>query len=168
MCGIVGIFDTLGNREIDRAALGRMNESQHHRGPDEGELYLEPSMGMGHRRLSVIDLASGQQPIVNAERDVVMVFNGEIYNYRELRVELEALGFEFRTKSDSESLLHAYQAWGPDCVHRLRGMFAFAIWDRKKQTMFLARDHVGVKPMFYSLLPNGLFVFGSELKSIMT
>ena len=103
MCGIVGIFDTLGNREIDRAALGRMNESQHHRGPDEGELYLEPSMGMGHRRLSVIDLASGQQPIVNAERDVVMVFNGEIYNYRELRVELEALGFVFRTKSDSES-----------------------------------------------------------------
>jgi asparagine synthase (glutamine-hydrolysing) len=168
MCGIVGIFDTRGTGEIDRSALNRMNESQHHRGPDEGELYLEPAMGMGHRRLSVIDLASGQQPIFNAERDVVMVFNGEIYNYRELRTELEGLGFVFRTKSDSESLLHAYQAWGPDCVYHLRGMFAFAIWDRKKQTMFLARDHVGVKPMFYSLLPGGLFVFGSELKSVMT
>ena len=168
MCGIVGIFDTQGTREIDRAALGRMNESQHHRGPDEGELYLETALGMGHRRLSVIDLASGQQPIRNAAGDVVMVFNGEIYNYRALRDELVALGFAFRTKSDTEVLLHAYQAWGQDCVHRLRGMFAFAIWDRKQQTMFLARDHVGVKPMFYALLPNGLFVFGSELKSIMS
>jgi asparagine synthase (glutamine-hydrolysing) len=168
MCGIVGIFDTQGSREIDRAALGRMNESQHHRGPDEGELYLEPALGMGHRRLSVIDPASGQQPIRNADGDVVMVFNGEIYNYRELREELTGLGFAFRTRSDSEVLLHAYQAWGRDCLQRLRGMFAFAIWDRKGQTLFLARDHVGVKPMFWSLLPNGLFVFGSELKSIMT
>ena len=168
MCGIVGIFDTHGNREIDRQALGRMNESQFHRGPDEGELYTETGLGMGHRRLSVIDLASGQQPIFNGARDVVMVYNGEVYNYRELRTELLNLGYEFRTKSDSEVVLHAYQAWGADCVHRLRGMFAFAIWDRKRQTMFLARDHVGVKPMFYSLLPNGLFVFGSELKSIMT
>ncbi|OIJ39731.1 XrtA/PEP-CTERM system amidotransferase [Massilia timonae] len=168
MCGIVGIFDTQGTREIDRAALGRMNESQHHRGPDEGELYLETALGMGHRRLSVIDLASGQQPIRNAQGDVVMVFNGEIYNYRALRDELVALGFAFRTKSDTEVLLHAYQAWGQDCLQRLRGMFAFAIWDRKKQTLFLARDHLGVKPMFYALLPNGLFVFGSELKSVMT
>ena len=168
MCGIVGIFDTHGNREIDRQALGRMNESQFHRGPDEGELYTETALGMGHRRLSVIDLASGQQPIFNGARDVVMVYNGEVYNYRALRTELITLGYEFRTKSDSEVVLHAYQAWGADCVHRLRGMFAFAIWDRQRQTMFLARDHVGVKPMFYSLLPNGLFVFGSELKSIMT
>ena len=168
MCGIVGIFDTHGNREIDRQALGRMNESQFHRGPDEGELYTETALGMGHRRLSVIDLATGQQPLFNGDKSVVMVYNGEVYNYRELRTELVALGFEFRTKSDSEVVLHSYQAWGADCVHRLRGMFAFAIWDRKKQTMFLARDHVGVKPMFYSLLPNGLFVFGSELKSIMT
>ena len=168
MCGIVGIFDTHGNREIDRQALGRMNESQFHRGPDEGELYTETALGMGHRRLSVIDLASGQQPIFNGARDVVMVYNGEVYNYRELRTELIALGYAFRTKSDSEVVLHAYQAWGADCVLRLRGMFAFAIWDRKQRTMFLARDHVGVKPMFYSLLPNGLFVFGSELKSIMT
>ena len=168
MCGIVGIFDTQGNRAIDRDALGRMNESQFHRGPDEGELYTETALGMGHRRLSVIDLATGQQPLVNAERNMVLVFNGEIYNYRALTEELKALGFVFRTKSDTEVVLHAYQAWGAECVHRLRGMFAFAIWNRQQQTLFLARDHVGVKPMFYSLLPNGLFVFGSELKSIMT
>ena len=168
MCGIVGIFDTTGKRDIDRNALGRMNESQYHRGPDEGELYTELALGMGHRRLSVIDLASGQQPIFNGDRSLVMVYNGEVYNYRELREELIALGFAFRTRSDSEVVLLSYQAWGADCVKRLRGMFAFGIWDRARQTMFLARDHVGVKPMFYSLLPNGLFVFGSELKSIMT
>ena len=168
MCGIVGIFDTHGNRDIDREALRRMNESQHHRGPDEGELYLEKGLGMGHRRLSVIDLATGQQPFLNPARDVALVFNGEIYNYRLLRDELVALGHVFRTKSDTEVVLQSWLAWGPDCVRRLRGMFAFAIWDRSQQTLFLARDHVGVKPMFYSLLPNGLFVFGSELKSIMT
>jgi asparagine synthase (glutamine-hydrolysing) len=168
MCGIVGIFDTQGNREIDREALRRMNESQHHRGPDEGELYLEKGLGMGHRRLSVIDVATGQQPFLNAARDVSLVFNGEIYNYRALRDELAALGHVFRTKSDTEVVLQAWLAWGPECVQRLRGMFAFGIWDRRRQTLFLARDHVGVKPMFYSLLPSGLFVFGSELKSIMT
>jgi asparagine synthase (glutamine-hydrolysing) len=168
MCGIVGIFDTHGDREIDREALRRMNESQHHRGPDEGELYLETALGMGHRRLSVIDVATGQQPLVNADRSAVIVFNGEIYNYRALRDELAALGMVFRTKSDTEVVLQAYRAWGQDCVRRLRGMFAFAVWDRQQKTLFLARDHVGVKPMFYSLLPGGYFVFGSELKSIMT
>ncbi|WP_296951522.1 XrtA/PEP-CTERM system amidotransferase [uncultured Massilia sp.] len=168
MCGIVGIFDTHGSRDIDREALRRMNESQHHRGPDEGELYLEKGLGMGHRRLSVIDVATGQQPFLNAARDVALVFNGEIYNYRALRDELVALGHVFRTRSDTEVVLQAWVAWGVECVHRLRGMFAFAVWDRRRQTLFLARDHVGVKPMFYSLLPGGLFVFGSELKSIMT
>jgi asparagine synthase (glutamine-hydrolysing) len=168
MCGIVGIFDTHGNRDIPREALVRMNETQHHRGPDEGEVYLEKGLGMGHRRLSVIDLASGQQPFLEPARGLALVFNGEIYNYRALRDELIALGHVFRTKSDTEVVLQSWLAWGPDCVKHLRGMFAFGIWDRNKQTMFLARDHVGVKPMFYSLLPSGLFVFGSELKSIMT
>ncbi|RZA31743.1 MAG: amidotransferase 1, exosortase A system-associated [Lysobacteraceae bacterium] len=168
MCGIVGILDTRGGRAIDREALRRMNESQHHRGPDEGELYLEPGLGMGHRRLSIIDIATGQQPFRSADGTMTLVFNGEIYNYRTLRDELIALGHVFRTKSDTEVIMQAYQAWGEDCVHRLRGMFAFALWDRNKQLMFMARDHVGVKPMFYSLLPDGLFVFGSELKSIMT
>ena len=168
MCGIVGILDTRGARPIDREALRRMNESQYHRGPDEGELYLEPGLGMGHRRLSIIDIATGQQPFRSADGSMTLVFNGEIYNYRALRDELVAKGHVFRTKSDTEVLMQAYQAWGEDCLRRLRGMFAFALWDKGRQLLFMARDHVGVKPMFYSLLPNGLFVFGSELKSIMT
>jgi asparagine synthase (glutamine-hydrolysing) len=166
MCGIVGIFDTRGAREIDRALLRRMNETQHHRGPDEGDIYTEPGVGFGHRRLSVIDLASGQQPMFNAAGDVGVVFNGEIYNYRELTAELEKLGYRFRTNSDTEAIVHAWEAWGEQCVHRLRGMFAIAVWDRNKQTMFMARDHMGVKPFFYALLPDGMFIFGSELKSL--
>jgi asparagine synthase (glutamine-hydrolysing) len=166
MCGIVGIFDTRGARAIDPALLKRMNETQHHRGPDEGDIYTEPGVGFGHRRLSVIDLASGQQPMFNAAGDVGVVFNGEIYNYRELTAELEKLGYEFRTKSDTEAVVHAWEAWGEQCVQRLRGMFAIAVWDRKKQVMFMARDHMGVKPFFYALLPDGMFIFGSELKSL--
>ncbi|PRC93537.1 XrtA/PEP-CTERM system amidotransferase [Solimicrobium silvestre] len=168
MCGIVGIFDTQGTREINRQTLNKMNESQHHRGPDEGELHLETALGMGHRRLSVIDLESGQQPLFNEDRSVVIVYNGEIYNYRELMSELIQLGHKFHTRSDTEVVVHAWEEWGESCVHHFRGMFAFGIWDRNQQTLFLARDHVGVKPMFYSLLPDGFFVFGSELKSIMT
>ncbi|WP_394778177.1 XrtA/PEP-CTERM system amidotransferase [Undibacterium sp.] len=168
MCGIVGIFDTRGERAIDRAVLHRMNESQHHRGPDEGDLYLEHGLGFGHRRLSVIDVATGQQPLFNADNTVGVVFNGEIYNYLELMDELGKLGHVFRTRSDTEVIVYAWLQWGEDCVHHFRGMFAFALWDRNKQTMFLGRDHVGVKPMFYSLLPDGHFVFGSELKSLMT
>jgi asparagine synthase (glutamine-hydrolysing) len=166
MCGIVGIFDTRGAREIDRELLRRMNETQHHRGPDEGDIYTEPGVGFGHRRLSVIDLASGQQPMFNAAGDVGVVFNGEIYNYRELTEELEGLGYQFRTNSDTEAIVHAWEAWGEQCVHRLRGMFAIAVWDRNKKTMFMARDHMGVKPFFYALLPDGMFIFGSELKSL--
>jgi asparagine synthase (glutamine-hydrolysing) len=166
MCGIVGIFDTRGARPIDPVLLKRMNETQHHRGPDEGDIYTEPGVGFGHRRLSVIDLASGQQPMFNAAGDVGVVFNGEIYNYRELTAELEKLGFAFRTNSDTEAVLHAWEAWGEDCVHRLRGMFAIAVWDRTKQVMFMARDHMGVKPFFYAHLPDGMFIFGSELKSL--
>ncbi|SFB75072.1 XrtA/PEP-CTERM system amidotransferase [Massilia yuzhufengensis] len=166
MCGIVGIFDTRGQRAIDPALLSRMNETQHHRGPDEGDIYTEPGVGFGHRRLSVIDLASGQQPMFNAAGDVGVVFNGEIYNYRELTAELEGLGFAFRTNSDTEAVLHAWEAWGEACVHRLRGMFAIAVWDRKQQVMFMARDHMGVKPFFYAVLPDGMFIFGSELKSL--
>ncbi|GGC97137.1 XrtA/PEP-CTERM system amidotransferase [Undibacterium terreum] len=168
MCGIVGIFDTRGERAIDREVLRRMNESQHHRGPDEGDLYLEHGLGFGHRRLSVIDIATGQQPLFNADNTVGVVFNGEIYNYLELMDELGKLGHVFRTRSDTEVIVYAWQQWGEDCVHHFRGMFAFALWDRNKKTMFLGRDHVGVKPMFYSLLPDGHFVFGSELKSLMT
>ncbi|MBL0289984.1 MAG: asparagine synthase (glutamine-hydrolyzing), partial [Betaproteobacteria bacterium] len=167
MCGITGIFDTRGKREIDRAALHRMNESQHHRGPDEGSVHVEPGLGFGHRRLSIIDVATGQQPLFNEDGSVCVVFNGEIYNFQELVPELEALGHVFHTRSDTEVIVHAWEAWGEDCVKRFRGMFAFALWDRNQQTLFLARDRLGVKPMFYALLPDGQLLFGSELKSLL-
>ncbi|MDH3461562.1 MAG: asparagine synthetase B, partial [Burkholderiaceae bacterium] len=167
MCGITGIFDTLGGRAIDAAVLHRMNESQLHRGPDEGSLHLEPGVGFGHRRLSIIDIATGQQPLFNEDNSVVVVFNGEIYNYQELIPELQGLGHVFRTKSDTEVIVHAWEAWGEDCVLRFRGMFAFALWDRNRQTFFIARDRLGVKPMYYAVLDDGMLLFGSELKSLL-
>ncbi|MBS1139941.1 MAG: Asparagine synthase, glutamine-hydrolyzing [Proteobacteria bacterium] len=167
MCGITGIFDTRGKREIERAVLHRMNESQFHRGPDEGGLHLEPGVGLGHRRLSIIDLSTGQQPLYNEDQSVCVVFNGEIYNYQDLIPELQALGHVFHTRSDTEVIVHAWEAWGEACVNRFRGMFAFTLWDRNRETLFLARDRLGVKPLFYALLEDGTFLFGSELKSLL-
>jgi asparagine synthase (glutamine-hydrolysing) len=167
MCGIVGLFDTQDRREIDRVLLARMNETQHHRGPDEFGVHAEPGLGLGHRRLSIIDLATGQQPLWNEDHSVVIVYNGEIYNYRELIPELTSLGHRFRTRSDTEVIVHAWEAWGEACVERLRGMFAFALWDRHRSTLFLARDRLGVKPLHYAFLSNGELAFGSELKSLL-
>lgn len=167
MCGITGIFDTRGRREIERRVLTRMNESQHHRGPVEGGLHVEPGIGLGHRRLSIIDLATGQQPLYNEDQSVCVVFNGEIYNYLELIPELQALGHIFHTRSDTEVIVHAWEAWGEKCVERFRGMFAFALWDRNRETLFLARDRLGVKPLHYALLSDGTLLFGSELKSLL-
>lgn len=164
MCGISGLFDPVGMRNFDRALLTRINNVQSHRGPDEDGVYLEPGLGLGHRRLSVIDLAAGQQPLFNESGTVAVVFNGEIYNFKALTQELQSLGYRFRTRSDTEVLVHAWQAWGEDCVKRLRGMFAFALWDRDRQCLFLARDRMGVKPLHYGWLPDGSFIFGSELK----
>ncbi len=166
MCGIVGIFDLTGQREINRELLATMNESQFHRGPDEGGLHLEAGLGLGHRRLSIIDLSSGQQPMISRDNNVILTFNGEIYNFMDLRKELEALGYQFNTHCDTEVILYGWQAWGEACVDKLRGMFAFAIWDRAKQTLFLARDRLGVKPLFYATLANGQFIFSSELKAL--
>jgi asparagine synthase (glutamine-hydrolysing) len=166
MCGIVGVMDVSGTREISRSLLARMNEAQHHRGPDAGGLYLEPGIGLGHRRLSIIDLSTGQQPLYNEDGTVVVVFNGEIYNFQALIPELTRLGHVFRTRSDTEVIVHAWEQWGEACVSRFRGMFAFALWDRNKQTLFLARDRLGVKPLYYALLSGGTFAFGSELKSL--
>jgi asparagine synthase (glutamine-hydrolysing) len=166
VCGIVGIFDSVGKRDIDRALLGRMNESQFHRGPDEGGLHTEPGLGLGHRRLSIIDLSGGRQPMHSADGNVVLTYNGEVYNFRELRTELESLGHAFRTASDTEVILAAWQAWGDACVERLRGMFAFVIWDRGRETLFLARDRLGIKPLYYAALPEGQFLFASELKAL--
>ncbi|MEP7063551.1 MAG: XrtA/PEP-CTERM system amidotransferase [Betaproteobacteria bacterium] len=167
MCGITGIFDTRGAREIDRAALARMNASQFHRGPDESGVHIEPGVGLGHRRLSIIDVSTGQQPLYNEDGSVCVIFNGEIYNYQEIIPELTALGHQFRTRSDTEVIVHAWEAWGERCVERFRGMFAFALWDRNRATLFLARDRLGVKPLYYAILPDGMLVFGSELKSLL-
>jgi asparagine synthase (glutamine-hydrolysing) len=167
MCGITGIFDTRGASEISRELLHTMNETQFHRGPDEGGLHLEPGVGLGHRRLSIIDLSSGQQPLFNEDGSVVVVFNGEIYNFQELVPELEALGHVFRTHSDTEVIVHAWEAWGEACVARFRGMFAFALWDRNQEILFVVRDRFGVKPLYYAFLASGEFIFGSELKSLM-
>ncbi|MBW8028196.1 MAG: asparagine synthetase B, partial [Ferrovum sp.] len=166
MCGLVGIFDTRGKSSLSRELLDRMNEAQFHRGPDEGGLHLEPGVGLGHRRLSIIDLSSGQQPLFNEDHSVVVVFNGEIYNFVDLMPELQALGHTFRTHCDTEVIVHAWEEWGENCVERFRGMFAFALWDRPRQKLFLARDRLGVKPLFYSLQPDGKFIFSSELKAL--
>ena len=167
MCGITGLFDTRGARAVSHPVLHRMNNAQAHRGPDEGSLHIEPGLGFGHRRLSIIDIATGQQPLFNEDHSVVVVFNGEIYNYQSLIPELQALGHTFRTKSDTEVIVHAWEAWGEACVERFRGMFAFALWDRNRSTLFLARDRLGVKPMYWAVMDDGMLLFGSELKALL-
>ena len=167
MCGITGVFDVTGKRPVSRDLVARMNDSQLHRGPDEFGFHFEPGLGLGHRRLSIIDLSTGQQPLYNEDGSVVIVYNGEIYNYRDLIPELIGLGHSFRTKSDTEVIVHAWEQWGEDCVQRLRGMFAFALWDRNRETLFLARDRLGVKPLYYAPLADGTLAFGSELKSLV-
>jgi len=167
MCGITGIFDTREQRPVDRSLLSRMNQVQFHRGPDEEGLHVEPGIGLAHRRLSIIDLSNGQQPLFNEDGSVAVVFNGEIYNFTELSRELLAAGHRFRTHCDTEVIVHAWEEWGAACVERFRGMFAFAIWDRKHRTLFLARDRLGIKPLHYALLPDGRLLFGSEIKSLL-
>jgi asparagine synthase (glutamine-hydrolysing) len=167
MCGIVGILDLRGKREIDAQLLARMNQTQYHRGPDDGRLHAEPGIGLGHRRLSIVDPSSGQQPLFNEDGSVVVVFNGMIYNFKALATELTALGHTFRTRCDTEVIVHAWEQWGEACVQRFRGMFAFGLWDRNRQTFFLARDRLGIKPLFYTLLADGRFAFGSELKALL-
>lgn len=167
MCGITGIVDTRGRRELDRALLRRMNDSIAHRGPDGDGEHHEPGVALGHRRLAIIDVATGQQPLYNEDESVVVVYNGEIYNYQSLIPELQALGHVFHTKSDTEVIVHAWEAWGEACVDRFRGMFAFALWDRNRETLFLARDRLGVKPLFYAITPDGQCVFASELKAVL-
>ena len=168
MCGLVGLFDLRGERLFERALLERMNETQHHRGPDETGVHIEPGIALGHKRLSIIDLSSGQQPLFNEDHSVVVVFNGEIYNFRDLVPQLVARGHRFRTHSDTEVIVHAWEEWGEECVQHFRGMFAFALWDRNRQTLFLARDRLGVKPLHYAVLPEGTLIFSSELKALVS
>ena len=166
MCGLAGIFDTKGEREIDRRLLARMNDTLRHRGPDGEGIYFAPGVGLAHRRLSIIDLERGHQPMLSADGRLAVVFNGEIYNFPDLKKELEAQGRAFRTHCDTEVILHGWDAWGPACVKRFRGMFAFALWDGPKRTLFIARDRLGKKPLYYATLADGTFLFGSELKAL--
>ena len=165
MCGIVGIVRNDG-KPVDEELLARMNQAIRHRGPDEDGFYVNGSVGMAMRRLAIIDLKSGQQPIHNHDRSAWIVFNGEIYNYLELRAKLEKLGHTFYTNSDTEAIVHAYDQFGTDCPKHLRGMFAFAIWNERTQELFLARDRVGKKPLLYAEVNNQL-VFGSEFSALL-
>ena len=165
MCGICGIFDQSAN-PIDQTLLKRMTAIIRHRGPDgDGEL-VDREVGLGHRRLSIIDVEGGAQPISNEDGSLQIVFNGEIYNFVELREELRNFGHHFKTRSDTEVIVHAYEEWGLDCVKRFNGMFAFAIWDKKKRELFLARDHLGIKPLYYTIVDRQ-FLFASEIKSLL-
>ena len=165
MCGLTGIYHP--NATIDRDLLARMNGAIAHRGPDGDGFHIEPGLGLGHRRLSIVDVAGGAQPMWNEDDSVVIIFNGEIYNFPTLRPQLESMGHVFRNRCDTEAVVHAWESWGPDCLQHLNGMFAFALWDRRRGTLFLARDRLGKKPLYYAHTPSGALVFGSELAALL-
>ncbi len=171
MCGIAGFVDLWERKaravEDRKAILARMCGIIRHRGPDDQGVMVKTGVALGMRRLSIIDLVSGNQPMSGENGSVTIVFNGEIYNFQELKPNLESRGHTFHTHSDTEAIVHAYEEFGPECLKDLRGMFAFAIWDDKARTLFIARDRAGKKPLYYTTTPNGTFVFGSELKALL-
>ncbi len=167
MCGLAGIFHLNGTQAIDAALLRRMTTAIAHRGPDGDGFHVEPHVGLGHRRLAVIDVAGGHQPMFNEDNSVVIVFHGEIYNFATLRPRLQALGHVFRSDhSDTETIIHAWESFGPDCLQHLNGQFAFALWDRNRGCLFIARDRLGKKPVYYATDSAGRFVFGSEMAAL--
>lgn len=166
MCGIAGIANLTHFNPISEEHLRQMLAMIRHRGPDQFGIYLDEQVGLGNARLSIIDLGGGQQPLTNEDETLWIVFNGEIFNYIELRVDLEERGHHFATNSDTEVILHLYEDYGPECLQYFNGQFALAIWDTNKQTLFLARDRVGVRPLFYTLA-GGALIFGSEMKAIL-
>ena len=168
MCGICGIaIPEKLNRAVDAAALTRMRDSLTHRGPDDAGIYTDAGIGLGHRRLSIVDLAGGHQPMSNEDGRVWLTYNGEVYNHRDLRPALEEHGHKYRTNSDSETIIHLYEEHGPRAVEQLRGMFAFAIWDQARRRLVLARDRLGIKPLYYTLSDDGVICFASEIKALI-
>jgi len=168
MCGINGIaFSTRSGRNIDPAVLERMRDVMRYRGPDDEGMFIDGNVGFGHRRLSIVDLAAGQQPMANEDGSVYITYNGEIYNHSDFRGSLEKRGHTYRSHCDTETILHLYEEHGARCVDYLRGMFAFAIWDRKKQELFIARDRLGVKPLYYVHTDDGSLYFASEIKALL-
>jgi asparagine synthase (glutamine-hydrolysing) len=165
MCGISGIF-SFTPMEVNKSLLIEMNTAQSHRGPDDEGYYYNAGIGLAHRRLSIIDISAGHQPILTEDKSASIVFNGEIYNHKELTSILKEKGHKFKTHSDTEAILHAWVEWGEDCVHKLRGMFSFAIWDENQKSLFIARDRLGIKPLYY-FENEGTVYFGSELKVLL-
>src|SRR6202040_3679296 len=161
-----GIFFKDRQQRVDAGVLAGMNRQIVHRGPDDDGFFVDGNVGLAMRRLSIIDVKSGHQPLANETDDVWIVFNGEIYNHAELRVMLEAKGHHYRTHCDTETIVHLYEEYGRDCVKYLRGMFAFVIWDRRRQVLFAARDRLGIKPFYYRW-DGKSFLFGSEIKAIL-
>jgi asparagine synthase (glutamine-hydrolysing) len=166
MCGICGIFHTDRAQRVERDVLADMNRQIAHRGPDDDGFFVDGNIGLAMRRLSIIDIRTGHQPIANEDETIWIVYNGELYNHQALRKDLEARGHRYRTRSDTETIVHLYEEHGRDCVKYLRGMFAFAIWDRGKRQLFLARDRLGIKPLYYRF-DGGSVIFGSEIKAIL-
>lgn len=167
MCGIAGIFHLETAKPVDPARVRQMTDAIAHRGPDGAGVWTAPGVGLGHRRLSIIDLGGGAQPMLTPDESLAVTFNGEIYNFAEVRRELEAKGHRFRTDSDTEVILHGYRQWGEECVHRFDGMFAFALLDRNTNALWLVRDRLGVKPLHYAQVSDGSVIFASELKGLL-
>ena len=166
MCGICGVVSFQPNIPVDQSVLKRMNDSIRHRGPDDEGYYQDAQASLAMRRLSIIDLHTGQQPISNETGDVWVVYNGEIYNFKDVRAELERRGHTFKTQTDTEIIVHAYEEYGDECVKHFNGMFAISLWDARKRRLFLARDRVGIKPLYYWADQTKL-VFASELKALI-
>ncbi len=166
MCGICGVFHSDRDRRVNRDTLAAMNRQIVHRGPDDDGFFVEENVGLAMRRLSIIDIQTGHQPISNEHENIWIVFNGEIYNHQDLRRDLQSRGHRYRTQSDTETIVHLYEEYGRNCVEHLRGMFSFAIWDRTRRTLFLARDRLGIKPLYYRFDGETL-LFGSEIKTIL-
>src|SRR3954453_22747629 len=166
MCGITGIVASDHLHGGDRDRLTPMGDVLAHRGPDETGTFLDDQCGLGHRRLSIVDLAAGHQPLSNEDGTIWIAFNGEIYNHAGVRIELEGSGHRYKTRCDTETIVHAYEQWGDACVEHLRGMFAFAIWDAPRRRLLLTRDRLGVKPLYWAMA-DGRLLFESEIKSLL-
>ncbi len=168
MCGINGIaFSSRSGRRIDERLLGKMRDVAAHRGPDDFGEFIDEIIGFGHRRLSIVDVAHGHQPMFNEDKSCVIIYNGEVYNHADYRAELIEKGYKFQTRCDTETILHLYEEYGANCVKKLRGMFAFAVWDRREKSLFIARDRLGVKPLYYVHDEQGSLWFGSEIKTLL-
>ncbi len=168
MCGINGIaFSSNSEKAEIKAFCAKMRDVISHRGPDDYGEFIDENVGLGHRRLSIVDVSHGHQPMFNEDKSCVIIYNGEVYNHADYREELEAKGYKFQTHCDTETILHLYEEYGSECVEKLRGMFAFAIWNRREKSLFIARDRLGVKPLYYVHDAQGNLFFASEIKSLL-